>query len=46
MTAWYKMMGVGLTWNTEVSTKINYFDLVNIGDSSFIADDGKIGLEQ
>ena len=45
MTAWYKMMGVGLTWNTEVSTKINYFDLVTIGDSSFIADDGKIGLD-
>ena len=41
MTAWYKIMGVGLTWDTEVSTKINYFDLVKIGASSFIADDGK-----
>ena len=46
MTAWYKAMGVGLTWNTEVSTKISYFDLVSVGDSSFIADDGEFGREE
>ena len=36
---WYKAMGTGVTFNSEVSTKINYFDLISLGESSFLADD-------
>ena len=47
MRAWYRLMGARIGRGSEISTNLSgRFDLVNIGEGNFIADDVQLGDEE
>jgi non-ribosomal peptide synthetase-like protein len=47
MRAWYRLMGAKIGKGSEISTNLaGRFDLINLGDQNFIADDVVLGDEE
>ncbi len=47
MRSWYRLMGARIGKGSEISTNLSgRYDLINIGDGNFIADDVQLGDEE